>query len=156
LARLPSGPIPMVAPFILSLVFSSWRHHPADALPRRLLLAVVGSQISPLPAAHSATAAALDVLQNFISLKAINRQPALMMTGPIAFALADPMCLKHQIVAASILRCDAGHRSVFQQNFALCRENNLGTSWRDPVMVVNYRLCRKEAAKLAASESKLQ
>jgi hypothetical protein len=70
------------------LVFSSWRHHPADALPRRLLLALVGSQISPLPAAHSATAAALDVLQNFISLKAINR-PALMMTGPIAFALAE-------------------------------------------------------------------
>jgi hypothetical protein len=41
------------------------------------------------PSADSAAAAALDVLQNFISLKAINRQGSPMMAGPIAFTLAE-------------------------------------------------------------------
>jgi hypothetical protein len=78
------------SPVNLFLVFPSlWRHHPADALPRNLLLAVVRSQISSPPSAHSATAAALDVLQNFFGLEAVNRQRALMMAGPIAFALAE-------------------------------------------------------------------
>jgi hypothetical protein len=49
------------------------RHHPSDALPRSLLLAVSRSQISSPPSADSATAAALDVAQNFFGLKAINR-----------------------------------------------------------------------------------
>jgi hypothetical protein len=38
-----------------------------------LLLAGVRSQISSPPSAHSAPVSALDVAQNFISLKAINR-----------------------------------------------------------------------------------
>jgi hypothetical protein len=57
------------------------------ALPRRLLLAVVRTQ-SSAPSADSASAAALDVLQNFISPEAINQQLLLIMTGPIAFTLA--------------------------------------------------------------------
>jgi hypothetical protein len=39
----------------------------------RLLLAEVGTKVSSSPSAHSATAAAFDVAQNFISLEAINR-----------------------------------------------------------------------------------
>jgi hypothetical protein len=50
---------------------------------------VVRSQISSPPSADSAPAAALDVLQNFISLEAINRKLPRMMAGPIAFALAE-------------------------------------------------------------------
>jgi hypothetical protein len=49
------------------------RHHPAHALPCRLLLAVVRSQISSTPSANSTTATALDVAQDFIGLEAINR-----------------------------------------------------------------------------------
>src|SRR5262249_14769847 len=37
----------------------AWRHHPADALPRRLLFVVIRSQISPPPSADSATTSAL-------------------------------------------------------------------------------------------------
>jgi hypothetical protein len=65
------------------------RHHPAHALRCSLLLAVVRSQISSPPSADRASAAALDVAQNFFGLEAINRQRALMMAGPIAFALAE-------------------------------------------------------------------
>jgi|GEM_PF-1165072 hypothetical protein len=67
----------------------AWRHHPADALPRRLLLAVVRSQISSLPSADSAAAAALDITQNFFGLEAINRKLPEMMTGPVALTLAE-------------------------------------------------------------------
>jgi hypothetical protein len=73
--------------FISSVAFIPGRHHPPDPVTRRLLLAVVRSQISPPPSADSAAAAAFDVLQNFISPEAINRQFALMMTRPIAFTL---------------------------------------------------------------------
>jgi hypothetical protein len=59
----------------------SWRHHPADTLPRSLLLAVVRSQICSPPSTDRAPAAALDVLQNFFGLEAINKQRALMMAG---------------------------------------------------------------------------
>jgi hypothetical protein len=66
------------------------RHHPADtALPRSLLFAVVRSQISSPPSADSAAAAALDVAQNFFGLEAVNRQHALMMARPIAFAFSE-------------------------------------------------------------------
>jgi hypothetical protein len=58
-------------------------------LSRRLLLAVVGSQVSPPPSADSAAAAAFDVAENVVSLEAVSRQRALMMAGPIAFALAE-------------------------------------------------------------------
>jgi hypothetical protein len=58
-------------------------------LSRRLPPAVVGTKISSSPSADSATAAALDVAQNFFGLEAINRQLALMMTRPIAFAFAE-------------------------------------------------------------------
>jgi hypothetical protein len=51
--------------------------------------AVVWSQISPPPSANGAATAALDVLQNFIRLEAINRKLPRMMAGPIAFALAE-------------------------------------------------------------------
>ena len=64
------------------------RHHPADALPCRLLLAVVWAQISAPPSADSAAATALDVAQNFFGPKAVNRQLALMMASPTAFAFA--------------------------------------------------------------------
>jgi hypothetical protein len=66
-----------------------WRHHPADALPHRLPLAEIGSQISPSSSADRATAAALDVAQNFFGLEAINRQLSRMMTGSVAFAFAE-------------------------------------------------------------------
>jgi hypothetical protein len=55
----------------------------------RLLLAVVRSQIRSSPSADCATASALDVAQNFVSLEAVNRQLPRMMTGPVAFALAE-------------------------------------------------------------------
>jgi hypothetical protein len=66
----------------------SWRHHPADTLSCRLLLAVVRSQISSTPSADGASAAPL-VLQNFISLEAVDGQLSRMVAGPIAFALAE-------------------------------------------------------------------
>src|SRR5262245_34151331 len=55
---------------------------------KRLLLAIVRSQISATPSADSAAAAALDVAQNFFSLEAINRKLPRMMTGPVAFTLS--------------------------------------------------------------------
>jgi hypothetical protein len=70
------------------LFFALWRHHPPDALRCSLLLAVVRTKVSTSPSADGAAAAALDVVQNFISLEPLNRQLALMMTRPIAFAFA--------------------------------------------------------------------
>jgi hypothetical protein len=75
--------------FLYLLSGHSRRHHPADALPCSLLLAVVGTEISPSPAAGGAAAATLDVAQNFFGLEAVNRQRALMVARPIAFALAQ-------------------------------------------------------------------
>jgi hypothetical protein len=74
--------------FLYLLSGHSRRHHPADALPRRLLLAVVRSQISSPPTADSA-AAAFNISKDLISAEATNWQRALMMTGPIAFAFAE-------------------------------------------------------------------
>jgi len=54
-----------------------------------LLLAVIGSQISPSPSADSAAAAALNVAQNFFGLEAVNRELPLMMAAPIAVAFAQ-------------------------------------------------------------------
>jgi hypothetical protein len=63
-------------------------HHPADALTRCLLLAVVWPEIGTPPSADSAAASALDVAQNFFGLEAVDRQLAVMMAGPVAFAFA--------------------------------------------------------------------
>jgi hypothetical protein len=63
--------------------------HPPDTLPCRLLFAVVRPQISSPPSADSATATTLDVAQNFFGLEVVNRQRALMVARPIAFALAE-------------------------------------------------------------------
>jgi hypothetical protein len=60
----------------------AWRHHPSDAPPRCLLLAVVRSQISSPQSANGAATAALDVLQNFISLEATRiREVAIVDAG---------------------------------------------------------------------------
>jgi hypothetical protein len=69
-----------------------------------LLLAVVRSQISPPPSANSAPAAALNVAQDFFSLEGINRKLARMMTGPIAFALAEAI---DKQLANAVARTDA-------------------------------------------------
>ena len=87
----------------------AWRHHPADALPRRLLLAVVRSQISSLPSADSAAAAALDITQNFFGLEAINRKLPEMMTGPVALTLAE--AIDRQLVNAVSADGGDGDRS---------------------------------------------
>jgi len=80
------------------------RHHSLHALRCRLLLAVVRLQISSPPSAHSATTGPLDVAQNFFGLEAINRQRALMVTGPVAFALAEPIGRAVQRLAWPFLR----------------------------------------------------
>jgi hypothetical protein len=54
-----------------------------------LLLAVVRPQVSPSPSADSAAATAFNISKDLISTEATNRQRSLMMTGPIAFALAE-------------------------------------------------------------------
>jgi hypothetical protein len=69
----------------------------------------------PLWVADSAAATALDFAKNFVSLKAINRQRALMMTGPIAFAFAEAIDqqLSHAVILYGCNRyC---HRSPPQQ-----------------------------------------
>jgi len=65
------------------------RHHPADALARRLLLAVIGAKVSSTPSAGGAAATGFNISKDLINSEASNWQRALMMTGPIAFALAE-------------------------------------------------------------------
>jgi hypothetical protein len=54
-------------------LLTSWRHDPANALPRLFLPAVVSPQISPPPSANSTAATALDVAQNVFGQESINR-----------------------------------------------------------------------------------
>jgi hypothetical protein len=63
---------------------SSSRHSAAP-----LAACVIGTKVSSPPSTDSAAAAALDVAQNFFGLEAVNRQHALMMARPIAFAFSE-------------------------------------------------------------------
>jgi len=56
-------------------------------LPGRLLPAVVRPQISTSPAAFSAAAAALYLWQRFLCFEPLDRQLAMMVTGPLAHAV---------------------------------------------------------------------
>ena len=67
----------------------SVRHHPADALPCCVLLAVVWPEISSSRSADSTAVAALEVLQDIFGLEIVDRQRAPMMTGSTAFALSE-------------------------------------------------------------------
>jgi hypothetical protein len=75
--------------FFFSQLFARDGIIPPDTLLGRVLLAVVRSQIGSSPSADGAAAAALDILKNFVSLKAIDRQLALTMAWPVAFAPAQ-------------------------------------------------------------------
>jgi hypothetical protein len=63
------------------------RHHPADALSRRLLFAVVGPQISATPSADGAAAAALDVAQNAPGLAALASKAFRVGAGGVDYAI---------------------------------------------------------------------
>jgi hypothetical protein len=63
------------------------RHHPADAVSRRLLFAVVGPQISATPSADGAAAAALDVAQNAPGLAALASKAFRVGAGGVDYAI---------------------------------------------------------------------
>jgi hypothetical protein len=54
-----------------------------------LLLAVVGSKVSSSPSADGAAATGFNISKDLISAEATNWKRSLMMTGPIAFTLAE-------------------------------------------------------------------
>ena len=70
------------------LIILSWRHHPSAAIERPFLSAVIRPQISTSPPADRAAAATLNIRQRFLCAEAVDRQLAMMVTGPIAFTLA--------------------------------------------------------------------
>jgi hypothetical protein len=78
-------------------------------------------KLSPSPSADSATAAALDVAQNFFGMEAVNRQLALMMAGPIAFTLAKTID-KQLANAVSANGCNgdsSSHRNISPRLLAI-------------------------------------